>query len=380
MPGRRRRPRLYDEWCYSKFGEQPAPLEIQIGYGLIPLADQQIEGPLLDEISYARNQIDGEYGLPLPKVHVRDNMCLEVYEYKILLHGEEVGGYKKCNPHYVMCMDTGCVTKELEGEKAKDPAFGMDAIIIPEEKKEEARNSGYVVADWVTVIRAHLTEVIIKNITKFLDQCMVNTLVNKVRDRNPDVVDDVFFLHNFSTSKLKIILNWLLEEGISIRDMNTILEAIADNLEETKKLSDLMGKVREKLAYQFLPKLADENKKIHVIRVSQALAEALSERIYYPGSSNELPYYAFTPVENKEFNNKVSEKARCLSEKGYSPVFVIVRNLRTALSNNIRQSLGNWACISDTELYSVIKDYSIVVEEELEADEIKVNEPCLSSN
>lgn len=373
MPGRRRRPRLYDEWCYSKFGEQPAPLEIQIGYGLIPLADQQIEGSLLDEISYARNQIDGEYGLPLPKVHVRDNMCLEVYEYKILLHGEEVGGYKKCNPHYVMCMDTGCVTKELEGEKAKDPAFGMDAIIIPEEKKEEARNSGYVVADWVTVIRAHLTEVIIKNITKFLDLCMVNTLVNKVRDRNPDVVDDVFFLHNFSTSKLKIILNWLLEEGISIRDMNTILEAIADNLEETKKLSDLMEKVREKLAYQFLPKLVDDNKVIHVIRVSQALAEALSERIYYPGSNNELPYYAFTPVENKEFNNKVSEK-------GYSPVFVIVRNLRTALSNNIRQSLGNWACISDTELYSVIKDYSIVVEEELEADEIRVNEPCLSSN
>ena len=162
--------------------------------------------------------------------------------------------------------------------------------------------------------------------------------------------------------------------------MNTILEAIADNLEETKKLSDLMEKVREKLAYQFLPKLADYHKVIHVIRVSQTLAEALSERIYYPGANNELPYYAFTPVANKEFYNKVAEKAHCLFQKGYLPVFVIVKDLRTALSNNIRQSLGNWTCISDTELYSVIKDYSIVVEEELEADEIKVNEPCLSSN
>ena len=380
MPGRRRRPRIYDECCYTNFGEQPAPLEIQIGYGLIPLVDQQIKGPLLGEISSVRNQIDGEYGLPLPKVHIRDNMCLDAYEYKILLHGVEVGGYKECNPHYVMCIDTGNVTEELEGEMIKDPVFNLDAVIVSQTRKDEAKTFGYVTPEWYVLIKSHLYEISVKNITKFLDQCMVNTLVNKVRDRNPDVVDDVFFLHNFSISKLKTILNWLLEEGVSIRDMNTILETIADNLEETKRLSELMEKVREKLAYQFLPKLADDNKVIHVIRVSQTLAEALSERIHYPGSNNELPYYAFTPVENKEFNNRVSEKARCLSKKGYSPVFVIVRNLRTALSNNIRQSLGNWACISDTELYSVIKDYSIVVEEELEADEIKVNEPCLSSN
>ncbi|SFI84774.1 FHIPEP family protein [Treponema bryantii] len=363
---------------YRDFGQQPFELTLEIGYALIPLVDHD-DSDLLAELKYLRNEMDGEYGLPLPVIHIRDNMCLEPNEYRLLLHGAEIAK-SEARPGYCLCLDTGCVTKELEGEKTKDPAFGIDAIIIPKEKEAEARNLGYVIADWGTVIRAHLTKVIKKNFTKFLDQCMVNTLINKVRDRNPDVVDDVFFIHNFSTSKLKTILNWLLEEGVSIRDMNTILETIADNLEETKRLSELMEKVREKLAYQFLQKIADDNKRIHVIRVSQALAEALSERIYYPGSNNELPYYAFTPVENKEFNNRVSEKARCLSEKGYSPVFVIVRNLRTALSNNIRQSLGNWTCISDTELYSVIKDYSIVVEEELEADEIKVNEPCLSSN
>ena len=382
MPGRRRRPRKYDECCYTNFGEQPAPLEIQIGYGLIPLVDQQIKGPLLDEITSVRNQLDGEYGLPLPKVHIRDNMCLDAYEYKILLHGVEVGGYKECNPHYVICMDTGNVTEELEGEMIKDPVFNLDAVIVSQTRKDEAKTFGYVTPEWYVLIKSHLYEISLKNITKFLDQCMVNTLVNKVRDRNPDVVDDVFFLHNFSTSKLKTILNWLLEEGVSIRDMNTILETIADNLEETNRLSDLMEKIREKLAYQFLPKLADENKKIHVIRVSQTLAKALSERIYYPGSNNELPYYVFTPVANKGFNNKVAEKAHCLFQKGYSPVFVIVKDLRTALSNIIRQGLGNWSCISDTELCSVIKDkdYSIVVEEELDVDEIKVNEPCPGSN
>ncbi len=363
---------------YKGFGQQPFEITLEIGAALVPLVDHD-NPDLLDEIKYLRKEIDGEYGLTLPCFHIRDNMSLEPNEYRLLLHGAEIAK-SEARPGYCLCLDTGYVTKELKGKKTKHPAFGMDAIIISEEKKAEARKSGYVIADCETVIRAHLTEVIKKNITKFLDQCMVNTLVNKVRDRNPDVVDDVFFIHNFSISKLKTILNWLLEEGVSILDMNTILETIADNLEETKRLSELMEKVREKLAYQFLPKLADDNKVIHVIRVSQTLAEALSERIYYPGANNELPYYAFTPAENKEFNNRVSEKVRCLSEKGYSPVFVIVKTLRTALSNNIRQSLGNWKCISDTELNSVIKDYSIVVEEELEADEIKVNEPCLSSN
>ncbi len=380
MPGRRRRLRIYDECCYTNFGEQPAPLEIQIGYGLIPLVDQQIKGPLLGEISSVRNQIDGEYGLPLSKVHIRDNMCLDAYEYKILLHGVEVGGYKECNPHYVMCMDTGNVTEELEGEKIKDPVFNLDAVIVSQTRKDEAKTFGYVTPEWYVLIKSHLYEISVKNITKFLDQCMVNTLVNKVRDRNPDVVDDVFFLHNFSTSKLKTILNWLLEEGVSIRDMNTILETIADNLEETKRLSELMEKVREKLAYQFLPKLADDNKVIHVIRVSQALAEALLDHIFIPQAKNELPYFALTPEESNRLNEEITKKSDLMKENGYEPVFLAVSNMRTSLAEYVKQYFGNWACISDIELYSIYKDYNIVIEEELVVDEIKVNEPCPGSN
>ena len=155
--------------------------------------------------------------------------------------------------------------------------------------------------------------------------------------------------------------------------MNTILETIAEYLEETKNPIELMEKVREKLAYQFLPKLAGNNKVFHVIRVSQGLAEALAERIYYPQSKNELPYYALSPVENKAFDNSIRQKAMCMKEKGYEPVFLIISSLRTALSNSLRPRIGNWLCISDKELYSVSNDYTIVVEEELEVDEIKVN-------
>ena len=277
---------------YRDFGRQPFVLTLEIGYALIPLAEQEKGALLLDEITHLRNEIDGEYGLTLPTVRVRDNMCLEPNEYRLLLHGTEITKFENARIGYCLCMDTGAVTKELDGEKTKEPAFGMDAIYLPEERRAEAESAGYVVADCEIVIRTHLTEVIKKNITKFLDQCMVNTLVNKVRDKNPDVVDNVFFMHNFSTSKFKTLLNWLLEDGISIRDMNSILEAIADNLEEPKRLSELMEKVREKLAWQFLPKLADDKKVFHVIKVSLPLAEALLDHILIPQAKNELPYFA----------------------------------------------------------------------------------------
>ena len=372
--------KLHPYGYYNELGQQPFELSLELGYELIPLVDHEKGALLLNEIKHLRNEIDVEYGLTLPSFHIRDNMSIEPYEYRLLLHGAEIANFEKVKPGYCLCIDTGSVTKELEGEKTKDPAFGMDAIFLPEDRRVEASSAGYVVADLETVIRIHLKEVIKKNLTKFLDQCMVNTLVNKVRDKNPDVVDDVFFIHNFSTSKFKTILNWLLEEGISIRDMNSILEAIADNLEEPKRLSELMEKVREKLAWQFLPKLADDKKVFHVIKVSLPLAEALLDHIFIPQAKNELPYFALTPEESNRLNEEITKKSDLMKENGYEPVFLAVSNMRTSLAEYVKQYFGNWACISDVELYSIYKDYNIVIEEELVVDEIKVNEPCPGSN
>ncbi|WP_039924942.1 FHIPEP family type III secretion protein, partial [Treponema sp. JC4] len=200
--------------------------------------------------------------------------------------------------------------------------------------------------------------------------------INKVRDKNPDVVDDLFFMHDYSASDFKTILNWLLDEGVSIRDMNTILETMADNIDKVKTPVELLDRIREKLAWQFVPKFADKDKTIHVIRISRTLSEALAERIYCPKPNNELPYYALEPDERKLFENMIAEKVHHMNEKGYEPIFIIVSDLRTALANTIRPKLGNLTCISDNELFSVIKDYSVTVEEELEIDEIKVNESC----
>ena len=220
---RKRKPRIYDDEIYTDFGEQPSPLELQIGYALMPLVDEHNDSPLLNEIRYLRNEIDAEYGLPLPLVRIRDNLCLEPCEYRILLHGTDVGGFNDLRLGHVLCLDTGSVTGELSGEKSKEPAFGMDGILVTEDMADEGKRLEYAVVDPSRIIKVHLSEIIKKNITKFLNQCMVNTLINKVRDTNPDVIDDVFFMHHYSTADFKTILNWLLEEDVSIRDMNSIL-------------------------------------------------------------------------------------------------------------------------------------------------------------
>lgn len=222
---RRRKPRIYDEEIYTNFGEQPYPFEIQIGYSLIPLEDKNRESNLQREITYCRNQIDAEYGLPVPTVHIRDNMCLDPYEYSILFNGVEVGK-SSVRLGYQLCMDTGSVTTQLDSsfcDKTKDPAFWLDAFYVSDEDVGKYKAAGYVCVPPEKVIGTHLCEIIRKYRTRVLNQNLVNTLVEKVRKQNPDVISDVFFYHQFPMSSMKLLLNHLLEEEISIRDMNTIL-------------------------------------------------------------------------------------------------------------------------------------------------------------
>ena len=142
---RRRIPTIYDEGIYRFFGEQPDLFEIQLGYKLFPLVDESEDGSLLQELTYCRNKIDAEYGLPLPPVHIIDNIVLSPNEYSILLKGVEVGkGTVKMG--YSLCIDTGCVLTKLDCspmEKTKDPVYGFDAFFVREEDVEKYRDAGY---------------------------------------------------------------------------------------------------------------------------------------------------------------------------------------------------------------------------------------------
>lgn len=206
-------------------------------------------------------------------------------------------------------LDTGSVKTPLEfglWEKTKDPAFEIDCFLIPEEEESKYSGAGYVCVPPERIIGTHLTEIIRKNRTRILNQNLVNTLVEKVRKQNPDVISDVFFYHQFPMSSMKILLNHLLEEEVSIRDMNTILETLADNLQDNTRLSDLVDKVREHLSYSFISNYADENKVLHVIRVSEKIANLLADKAYYPPLKEEFPYAALEPSDKRKIINSFS--------------------------------------------------------------------------
>lgn len=235
------------------FGLQPDVFELQLGYGLIPLVSAEKNAPLLDEITFLRKKIDYEFGICIPSIHIRDNMTLDPNDYAICLSGNIVAK-GNIRMGYNLFIDTGKVApseKEVKAEKTTEPVMGKTAYWVLEEDIEESERlekAGFVKVLPEEEIRIHLYKIITENLTKILNQSIVNTLINKVRPTNPDVIDDIFFNHQFPTSSMKKILNMLLTEKYSIRDMNTILEAIADNISQNAELEFLVKKIKEQLS------------------------------------------------------------------------------------------------------------------------------------
>lgn len=240
---------LKGTYSESEFGKQPSFIQLQIGYGLIPLVDAEKGAELLESISIMKNTIDAEYGIQVPGISIRDNMGLDAYDYSIRLYGIEVGrGTIRIGACLFLPSEEASIPfEEINGYKVKEPVYGNDAIWVWEDRVAETEAAGYTSIYPEIIIVQHLQKIILENRTKIFNQSMVNTLINKVRPTNPDVIDDIFFNHLFPASSMKKILNTLLEENYSIRDMNTILEVIADNIDQSQEPEFLAAKVKEHL-------------------------------------------------------------------------------------------------------------------------------------
>lgn len=370
---------LYRDGVYKDFGEQPSMFQIQLGYGLLPLLDEKKSKhpfkypfkplPLLEELSCKRNMIDAEYGLPLPKINIRDNMCLGPNEYAIFFYGVEIGK-GEVDPEGYHCLDTGYVIPDSidknKYQKYKDPAFGMDGFIAKtKEDRDLFADAGYVCIRSAQIIMGHFEELVRKNRTKILTQCMVNELTEKVRQSNPDVFTDVFFIRQFHVSDMKILLNSLLEEYVSIRDMNTIIETIADYLGEEKNPLRLAEKVRVRLAYSFIKKYADSNSVLHVFKLSEGLNDLLSDNVYYPESKIEPPCISLEPEIRKIVYAKISESIKNVSDKGYQPVILCSCSLRLPMATFLHYSMPGVAVISDMEIMAFKWNFEIKLEGEV---------------
>ena len=326
------------------------PLSLELGYALIPLVDKEKGAELLERISRIRTEARHDIGLDIPKIRIQDNMTLEPNDYSFKIEGIEAG-HATVRLGYVMCLDTGAVTDVLEGEKTKDPTFGMDAIWLPEDRRSEAEGAGYVVVDPPTIISTHITEIIRSHAAELLDRQAVSVILDTVKKKNPVLVSEVLETAKISYGTIEKVLQNLLEEKVSIRNYVKILETMANYAGVSKNVWDLTQKVREALGLQICMQYADDNKKLHVMRLSQELSELIAEHAYYPDDGSK-PYVALDPVDRRRWLKAVSTSISKVNQMNYQPIIITVSGVRQLVRSSIEREMPGVVVISDMEMYA----------------------------
>ena len=343
------------------------PLSLELGYALIPLVDKEKGAELLERISRIRVEARHDIGLDIPKIHIQDNMTLEPNDYSFKIAGIEAG-HSSVRVGYVMCLDTGAVTEALEGEKTKDPAFGMDAIWLPEDRRSEAEGAGYVIVDPPTIISTHITEIIRAHAADLLDRQAVSVILDTVKQKNPVLVSEVLDTAKISYGTIEKVLQNLLEERVSIRNYVRILETMANYAQVSRNVWDMTQKVRDALGLQICMQYADDNKKLHVMKLSQELSELIAEHAFYPEDGGK-PYVAFDPVDRRRWLKAVSTSTAKVGQLGYQPVIITVSSVRQLVRSSLEREMPGIAVISDTEMYSAGASVSPEIIDEITDEE-----------
>lgn len=343
------------------------PLQLQLGFALLPLVDSQNEAELLERIVKIRRECALDIGLPVPKIRVIDNMSLEPNEYIFNIKGIKAGG-SKLRLGYYMCMNTGLVTQEIAGENTKDPTFGLPAIWIPEDRRIEAEQAGYAVVDPPTVIATHITEIIRSNAADILGRQEVDVLINAVKETNPIVVDEVLSGEGkMSYGEIEGVLKGLLREKVSIRNMVTILETLSNYSRITKNKWALISKVREALAVQICLQYADSDDVLRVVNLSAYWSEKILEysQVSDDGSTN---YIGFDPVDSANFIKCVSNSFASIRKLGYEqqPIIICAANIRQCVYDYLEDSMPGIVVLSVNEIVAAKKKVKIEILSEIE--------------
>lgn len=325
-------------------------LSLEIGYALIPLVDDEKGAELMSRVKRIRREAALDLGLVIPPIHIMDQMELSPEEYSFKIRGIEAGRGRLKLGHF-MCLNTGNVPKDREivGEKTKDPAFGMDAIWLPDSKRLEAEKAGYAVIDAPTIIATHLTELIRRNASKILSRQSVSAIIEEIKKTNPVVVDEVTTGdHRFSYGEIEAVLKNLLEEQVSIRNMVVILETLGDYGKLTRDSWTLTEKVREALGAQICQQYADENKVLHVLNLSQSLAQKiLDHRADMPGKG---PIVAFDPVDARNYISTMSNAVAAVRERNYLPIILCPSEVRRLVKSSTELEMPGIIVLSINEV------------------------------
>jgi len=323
----------------------PDLLELHVGYGLVPLVDAAQGGELLERIRGIRKQTGQELGLVVPPVHIRDNLQLRPNEYSILLKGVQVAKGEVI-PRHLLAINPGQATGELEGKTAQDPCFGLPAMWISPQNKEKAQVEGYTVVDCGSVIATHLTEIIRANGHELIGRQEVQSLLDQIARTHPKVVDDLIPALLPLGSVVRILRN-LLKERVSIRDLRTILESIADYAPQVKDPEALTEYARQSVGRTITSQFTSMDGLLPVISLDPALDRRLVDALR-PSPTGEVQ--SMSPTFVNAFLEGVRKAIERVITRGYQPVLLCSHVIRAQVYRLVAPSVQALTVLSPNEV------------------------------
>lgn len=341
----------------TEFVQPVEILEVEIGYGLIPIVDQEQGGELLDKIRAIRRQIAQELGIIIPPMKLRDNLQLKPHEYVIFLKGVEIGRGELLPGHLLLM---GAEKDRVEdGIPTKEPVFGLDCFWIKERDKEKYASQGFVVVDHATIMATHLTELVRTNAHELLTRQETQKLLDGISSTHQKLTEELNS-NQVTTGFIQKILQNLLREQVSIRDLVSILEAIADLAPTTKDPEQVTEFVRQRMAKAIIrPYLV--NNVLHVLIFDRKVEEKLLE-----GAKASVDGIALDLFFASRLIEKTTEKAKKLMMENLQPVLLVHPSIRFRLKRFIDKYVQGIVVISHNEIPPNIKIQSAGV---IEIDE-----------
>lgn len=332
------------------------PIEFEFGYGLIPLADTGQGGDLLDRIIMIRRQCALEMGLVVPVIRIRDNIQLKPNEYVIKIKGNVVGGGELLLNHY-LAMSPGYDDESIQGIETVEPSFGLPALWIDESVKERAELSGYTVVDPPSVVATHLTELIKRYGHELLGRQETKQLVDNLRENYPVLVDELI-PSVLAVGDIQKVLAKLLREKISVRDLVTIFETLADYGTYTKDPDILTEYVRQSLSRQITQQYSQTGETLRVITVGPNLEKKISESVQ---QTEQGSYLALDPVSTQTVYQRLTEQINRLLQSGQQPIVLTSPTIRMYLRQVIERTMQDIPVLSYSELEPNIEIQSVGV-------------------